>query len=405
MTDVIVSAETFLKSAPPDLLAYKFQERRPQGDSVRVFAVGDIALSGRVKRTIREQGGGVLLSEIAPLLLSGDIVFGNLECCLVDETDKNSLFSGTSSDIAVLSDAGFTLLHVANNHVYDQGPRGFINTLQTLRDAAIVPLGALYDEDPSHRLTEINIGNRRFGWLGCGRTLSQQSEEWPRFWEFNEQSLLSAVQDARGKVDLLIVSIHLGLMYLDYPHPQHKEMAHGLVAAGADLVLMHHAHVLQGVQSLDDRIICFNLGNFLFDSQEGNVKANMMKREQNESAVFLFEFDTNGICLAAALPVWMDERCQVRWAPGEHGMRILTRLLRISRPLSGDVSSKFWQQRAERNTGLVGKVAVFHLRHGNWRVLVQMVRQLRLHHVRMILGWLLHMAKKPFGRSSDSVGR
>lgn len=392
MTDRITRASTLLDDVPPDLPAYRFQQRSPDGATVRLFAVGDIGLSGRVKSTIQEKGGWVLLQEIAPILLSGDIVFGNLECSLVDETDKNSSFSGRSSDVLLLAEAGFSLLHVANNHVYDNGLRGFITTLHTLQSASILPLGVLSDDDPAHRLTQINIGNFRFGWLGCGRTLSQQSEDWPRFWEFDEESLISAVQDARSKVDLLIVSIHLGLMYVDYPHPQHKEMAHKLVAAGTDLVLMHHAHVLQGVQVVDDSVICFNLGNFLFDSREGNVRAEVMEREQNEGAVFLFEFDMKGICLAAALPVWMDDRCRVRWALEERGMRILNRLSEISRSLAGDLSAVFWRQRAERNTALVVKVALFHLKRGNWRVLGQMVTQIRSHHLLMISRWLFHLA-------------
>jgi poly-gamma-glutamate synthesis protein (capsule biosynthesis protein) len=60
---------------------------------------------------------------------------------------------------------------------------------------------------------------------------------------------MPAVIQAQTDVDALIVSIHIGLMYIDYPRPQHKAMAERLMAAGADLILMHHAHVLQGVQA------------------------------------------------------------------------------------------------------------------------------------------------------------
>src|SRR5207244_1416927 len=114
------------------------------------------------------------------------------------------------------------------------------------------------------------------------------------------------------------------------PRPQHKVMAERLMSSGADLILMHHAHVMQGIQVTSQRrICCYNLGNFLYDWEEGDVQTPVMLREQNEGAVFCFELDKNGVAAAAVLPTWIDDECRVHWATAERGYEILNRLARI----------------------------------------------------------------------------
>jgi hypothetical protein len=180
-------------------------------------------------------------------------------------------------------------------------------------------------------------------------------------------------------------------MFLDYPRPDDKLAAEKLREAGADLILIHHAHVLQGVQADSrGRSICFNLGNFLFDWQEGNITSNVMVREQQESAVFWFELDKTGICRAAALPTCMAPDLSLRWATGNEGREILDRLVRISRDTQGDYLALFEAQRSERNAGHGLRVVWFHLKHGNLRFLVDTLKNLRLEHCQMLWRWLLH---------------
>jgi hypothetical protein len=195
-------------------------------------------------------------------------------------------------------------------------------------------------------------------------------------------------------------------MYMDYPRPEHKAMAERLLGAGANLILMHHAHVLQSVQVGSKKsLCCYNLGNFLFDWEEGNVKIPMMLREQNEGAVFHFVLDRNGIAQAAALPVWIDDRSTVHWASGTRGVEILKRLVRISRAIECDYAALFKRQRAERNTTDIFKVMWFHARHGNWAFLLESIKKARLEHMGMIMRWLIGALKRFAKRSMGSSAR
>jgi poly-gamma-glutamate synthesis protein (capsule biosynthesis protein) len=300
------------------------------------------------------------------------------------------MFAGDPEAAHSLRQAGFNLIHLANNHVGEHGVKGLDSTMQIVKAAGIATLGVGTDSASAKGLVRTDVNGLRIGWLGCGRTLLPQREPGPRYWEFDETELLAAVRQARAEVDVLIVSIHIGLMYLDYPRPEHKLMAERLMSAGADLILMHHAHVLQGVQvTPDGSVCCFNLGNFLLDWREGNVEIPVAVKEQNEGAVFFFELDARGVATAAALPTYIDEECRVHWALNERGHNILSRLERISRDLEGDFSAAFERQRAERNTGGILRVLAFHAVRGNWRYVCGQLAHLRLEHLRMLRRWAL----------------
>jgi len=178
------------------------------------------------------------------------------------------------------------------------------------------------------------------------------------------------------------------MMYIDYPRPDHKKVAERLMAGGANLVLMHHAHVLQGIEvTSEGNVCCYNLGNFLYDWEEGDVLVPIMQQQQNEGAVFHFSFDKFGITRFLALPTWIDEKCCARWATGERGQGILQRLIRISKDLEGDFAASFERQRAERNMGPILRVLAFHARRMDWRYMLGALGRLRTEHFKMLFRW------------------
>jgi hypothetical protein len=392
----LIKARTIEDCLPSNLSALRLMDVPTVGPSLRLCAVGDIGLSGRVGASLSRPGGSDrLLAEVAPLLKTVDISFGNLETPLTGDIAQGQLFSAPVAGAAMLKKSGFSLIHLANNHVYDYGQAGLVATMAATRNAGLIELGAGAQLSDAKQLVRTDVRGIRVGWLGCGRTLVTQSESGPNYWEFDEEELYSAVQRDRAEVDLLIVSIHIGLMHMDYPRPEHKIMAEKLLEAGAHLILMHHAHVLQGVQvTSKSAVCCYNLGNFLFDWEEGNVKLPVLVREQNEGAVFHFVVDGNGVAQATAFPIWVDEDCVVRWATGERGLEILGRLARISRDLESDYDLAFKRQRAERHTSSIVKVIWFHLCRGNLAFVVESARKVRLEHFGMIVRWLGGVARR-----------
>lgn len=386
----IIDARSLSLPVPADLPALVVMERPSSGYSCRLLAVGDIGFSGRVGKTALTEGYDAILKEVATVLRTGNIVFGNLEFPLAGRLRPNEMFSAQPETATALRHAGFTVVHLATNHAADYGADGLRETLAAVGSAGLTPLGAGESLSDARRMIRTDAGGLRIGWLAAGRSLVDQDWEAPHYWEFDEEEVASAVRRERPNVDLLLVSLHLGLMYLDYPRPEHKRFAELLLGEGADLILMHHAHVLQGIQVVPTgRMVAYNLGNFVLDWREGNVEVHTMAKEQQEGAVFLFDLDRNGITRACVLPTFIDEACHVRWAVGERGKQIIERLLRISRDLDGDYSALFEKQRSERNAGPAVEVLLFHLKRGNFRYVFSQLSRIRMEHLKMLFG-LIH---------------
>jgi hypothetical protein len=247
-------------------------------------------------------------------------------------------------------------------------------------------------------LVRIETEGLSAGWLACARTWRRQPAGGARYWELDEEELVQTVRRCRRAADVLIVSLHAGFMFLDYPHPRDILLADRLLDAGASLLLMHHAHVLQGARvSPSGGIACFSLGNFLLDPSEGYVAADRASASsawQREGAVFLFEIDRDGIARAAALPTFIDHKCAVRWARGERGLRALERLRRISLDLGGDCSGLFARQRAERAAGHGLRVLWFHMCRLHLRETLRILASLRLEHIPVFARWAMGRVRR-----------
>jgi len=396
---VLCQAERIAKGVPPDLPALQILQRPTAGPTVRLCAVGDIGLSGRAAATAKRWGADTLFTEVAPVLQAADITFGNLESPLAGEIAPDKMFAAPTEGAATLYKAGFNLIHLANNHVGEYGQVGLAVTLDAVCKAGMIPLGAGENLAVAQQLVRTDVNGLRIGWLGCGRTLLPQNAAGPRYWEFDEQELLAGVRQARPDVDVLIVSMHIGLMFLDYPHPDHKALAERLTQAGVDLILMHHAHVLQGIEVGESgRVCCYNLGNFVYDHLEVNVLTKAMLDEQQESAVFIFDLDVQGVASLAVLPTRLDAECCMRWAVQEHGDKILRRLQRISLGLNTDYQREFDRQRVERNFGDILRVLVFHARRGNWAYVFDNLRRTRFEHLRQAIRYVLEPLIHTFTR-------
>ena len=391
-----IAARDLVPAAPADLEALLLCRRQPQGAVVQICAAGDV---GPAEHLI---SGGDPFREIAPVLRAADLGFANLETPLSEDVGsetsptEESQFAAPARAAGLLAAAGFGLVNLANNHILDFGAGGLAETRRVLTASGIRTLGAGPDTATARRLEITDLGELRLGWLGCARTRSPQQAGGDVFWEYDTEELTAAVHAARPQVDVLIVSLHMGYMYVDYPQPEQRQQVLRLLATGADLVLMHHAHVLQGIELTADGMVCYNLGNLLLDWTLGDVRVEIMEEEQRSGGLFVFDLDRDGICAAAVLPVRVDDTWAVRWALGDVGRTILERLQRISGGWDGVAAREFHRQLADRATGQAVKSTLLELRRGGLRTLPGVLRRIKGRHLRMIAGWPAERIKRWF---------
>jgi poly-gamma-glutamate capsule biosynthesis protein CapA/YwtB (metallophosphatase superfamily) len=243
-----------------------------------IAAVGDISLGdhpvcvGHGMRKVIGTHGVDLFSDVREYWSNADIVTGNLETVASDvglKPGKLASFEmrGDPSALATLKEAGFNLLTVANNHALQHGKGAFDDTVTTLKKVGIESIG-LDDEQSKKTIPFVfEKSGKRSVFLGY----SLRPEEWSNSgisYSHRESadSVVSEVAGFRKKVNgAVVVSIHWGLEYLDYPGPEQLELGRKLVDAGADVIIGHHPHVLQPFEYYKDGLIIYSLGNFLFD--------------------------------------------------------------------------------------------------------------------------------------------
>lgn len=213
-------------------------------------------------------------------LLRADLVVGNLETPLVRTLPAQSPVGARYSfgaDAALarhLLPAGFHALSLANNHAYDMLGTGVEETPAILTELGITPLGAARwpeDDDGPVRVETIEREGWRVGFVAV--TTQSNVSALPGVPPLPmvetadlEAKVVPLVEDARVAHDLVVVLVHWGLEYADEPDWQQQQAARALVEAGADLVIGHHPHVLQGIERHGHGLIAYSLGNFLFEN-------------------------------------------------------------------------------------------------------------------------------------------
>lgn len=215
-------------------------------------------------------------ADIAPLLRA-DITIGNLETPLTRDLPLKSPIGaryrfGASKEMARhLVDAGFTAVSLANNHAFDLRAAGMLDSPVILQELGIIPLGASRTEEPVFRVEPIERSGWRVGVLAVTTRRNAPHFEGTPVLPFLittelDDTLAPIIKSARADHDLLIVFIHWGEEYADDPAPHQRRAAKALIDAGADLVVGHHPHVLQGIERHGDGAIAYSLGNFLFEN-------------------------------------------------------------------------------------------------------------------------------------------
>jgi len=246
-----------------------------QADSVCIAAVGDIMLGTSYpdKKTLPPDSAKNSFKNVINELRAADITFGNLEGTLLDTgapayhklhlLSKGYLFRTPVSYGAVLKDAGFNLLSLANNHIGDFGGPGRASTMKALDS-----LGIQYGGLIAHPSAIFKVKGLTFGFCAfapSGETLSI----------FGLENASRIIKNLKQQCDIVIVSFHGGVEGKTAEHvPFGNEMlrtekrgnvyafAHNAIDAGADLILGNGPHVCRAIELYKNRLIAYSLGNF-----------------------------------------------------------------------------------------------------------------------------------------------
>ena len=223
---------------------------------IKLSVVGDILLTRNIGSAIDKYGFEFLFSDVKPIFNDSDIVFGNLECSLTQRGvplpgyDPNVTFRAKPELIKGLKKVGFSVLSIANNHIYDYGHIGLMDTIDAFNNEKIGYIGAGKTSVEAKKPYIIEKKGLKIGFLAyhqlLGRSVRRVVSKKSVFAQLIVKECCNSIINLKKKVDIVIVSIHWGIDYARYPSPCDIDIARQFVSSGCDLILGHHAHVIQG---------------------------------------------------------------------------------------------------------------------------------------------------------------
>ena len=244
------------------------QEAAPMGadswpKTFTITAAGDTTLGSTdalrrrddcFERVAEDRGFSWFFSGLRDLFGTDDLTLVNFEGTLTESDDKKQKkfnFKAPASYAAILTEGSVEAVNLANNHIVDYGEAGMRDTVQALTEASIVQSGGgtlgIFEKDG------VKVGMTGY----C----------FP--YKDGKKDIRKDVETLRAAgCQIVVASFHWGSEYRADFTAEQRSIGRAALAAGADVVIGHHPHVVQGVEQRDGRYILYSLGNLVFG---GNV--------------------------------------------------------------------------------------------------------------------------------------
>ncbi|MCT8138508.1 CapA family protein [Anaerobacillus sp. CMMVII] len=232
----------------------------PEEVVITISAAGDVTLGGddsygyqgSFNQVAKNNDPAYFVQNIKDIFSNDDLTIVNLEGALTNATAKATkqfTFKGDPSYTEILTLGSIEAVNLANNHTFDYLQKGFDDTIYHLTNAGIGYFG--YEQ---HYLTEIKgVKVGLLGFTGWYDTITLRNQ------------IREGIQGLKENgATIIIVNFHWGVERSYVPNQTQQSIGRYTIDAGADLVLGHHPHVVQGIEEYKDKFIVYSLGNFMF---------------------------------------------------------------------------------------------------------------------------------------------
>lgn len=233
-----------------------------QETTITISAAGDCTLGTdegfNYKRSFKGKYDAVqdpayFFQNVQPVFAQDDLTIVNMEGTLTEETTrepKQFAFKGDAEYAKILTAGAVETANLANNHSFDYGKKSYEDTITALEAEGISSFG--YERTAVMDIKGVKVG------LAGVYELAEHID--------CKQDLLDNIASLKEQgAQIIIVSFHWGQEKENVPNDVLQvELAHTAIDNGADLVLGHHPHVLQGIEEYKGKNIVYSLGNFCF---------------------------------------------------------------------------------------------------------------------------------------------
>ena len=308
------------------------ENREESADSFTIAFAGDILFDPVYTAGLKATSRGVAGSydeKILERMRGEDVFIVNNEFTYTrggKRSGKTYAFRTDPRYAAMLQEMGVDLVTLANNHTWDFGEQGFLDTLSTLEETGIPYIGGGRNLAEAARPKVFEAGGMKIAILNA--TEIERTHVWTKAAEeqspgvfrcFDPALLLEAVRAADAENDFVITVLHWGIEGQSHPDKRQQELAKSLKEAGADLIVGGHPHVLQSLGFADHVPVAYSMGNYLFHSGV------------YDTGILEAEFDPAEKALRSLRFVPLQSRdCRLVMLEGREKEQFLIRLRRIS---------------------------------------------------------------------------
>ncbi|MEA2104942.1 MAG: CapA family protein [Candidatus Cloacimonadota bacterium] len=335
---------------------------------ITINFIGDIMLARHY-----EGAGGIIPTQgveaiFEPTLQyigeAADITVANLECPLTTHWEhhptKTIYFKGSPDNVQGLTYAGIDVITLANNHIMDYMLPGMQETQAVLEENNIICSGAGANSYQGYLPAFYSKSGINFAFLASSDRTGQYNNYQPYLNAgFNKPGFAymtpyytrKQIEEVEDVADLVVMEWHAGSEYsrmpgsnydatlpfvedcleeedysplVDIPHMWDMEIRHFAVDNGADLVICHHPHIIQGVELYNGKLIAHSLGNFVFD---------LSYPETFPTMILNAKVDETGFYEYSLTPIYIDDYIPQR-AEGGLGLHILDYITYRSKQLN-----------------------------------------------------------------------
>ncbi len=264
-------------------------------DKTTISFVGDVSLADNwyIMPKYDERGGikGILSESVLKIMKESDLMVANSEFTVSNRGTKMSgkqyTFRAKPERLKIYDEMGVDLVTLANNHVYDFGKDAFLDMLDAFVKYKIPHIGAGHNLNEAKEAYYFIINGYKIAFLNGTRaekyilTPGATEDISGVFRCYDPTNMIKEIKKVKKESDFVITIMHFGKEGSHDLEKEQVESAKKYIDAGSDVIVGHHAHVLQGIEFYKDKPIIYNLGDFIFN---GNVE---------DTAIFQIKLSNN----------------------------------------------------------------------------------------------------------------
>jgi len=330
---------------------------------------------------------------------NADLNVGNLEFPFSIKKVKNydSSFLGYLAPIEaieILKSFGFDLLSLANNHIMDWGVEGLETTQKQLATIGIKSLGAGNNDVDARKPVIIEKNGIKIGFLAYSKYgMFSATKKRPGAACLEKTQIKKDIFSLKKSVDHVIVTLHWGVEFSDYPYPPDIKTAHEIIDAGTSCIIGHHPHTVQGIEVYKGCPIFYSLGSFIYNSWGERVFVDKKLWERCHSIVATILFEKDNVVDWYWLPFKSERHTFWPLPLNEEDANIFKQHFNI---ISKRIpfAAKWFYKEAAGNLFKRELITIFkHTKKTYGLFLLKKLFKIRLRHIKILGGFLINKLK------------